>query len=90
MKYIQGLIPLLKHARNQPRNRKFQEQAVFKPEKQNIIPKINGKRQTISTATTVTSIANIIITSVPVDVDLTGVGCRVLWCVLVGIQSQRR
>ena len=34
MKYIQGLIPLLKHTINQPRNRKFQEQAVFKPEKQ--------------------------------------------------------
>ena len=60
MKYIQGLIPLLKHTRNQPRNRKFQEQAVFKPEKQAIVPKINGKRQTISTATTVTSIANIL------------------------------
>ena len=60
MKYIQGSIPLLKHTRNQPRNRKFQEQAVFKPEKQAIVPKINGKRQTISTATTVTSLANIL------------------------------
>ena len=60
MKYIQGLIPLLKHTRNQPRNRKFQEQAVFKPEKQAIIPIMNGQRQTISTATTVTSIANIL------------------------------
>ena len=60
IKYIQGLILLLKHTRPQPRNRKFQEQAVFKPEKQVIVPKINAKRQTISTTTTVTRIANIL------------------------------
>ena len=60
MKYIQGLIPLLKQTRNQPRNREFQEQTTFKPEKQAIVPKMNGKRQTISTTTTVTSIVNIL------------------------------
>ena len=90
MKYIQGSIPLLKHTRNQPRNRKFQEQAVFKPEKQAIFQKSteNDKRLAQQQQWQVLLIS--CGSSVPVDVDLTGVGCRVLWCVSVWIQSQRR
>ena len=65
--------------RNQPRNRTFQEETSFKPEEQAIVPKMNGNDKRSAQKQQCQELLISCGSSVPVDVNLTRVGCQVLF-----------